>query len=165
MPHDSGFNLTWWRERQESWLGRFAVVVVYLFFQAMQCQSIGSIFLPFCSLYLHGCRMAAVSSCGTYVHNSLQKQEIANSQGKEFSVWLLSSPPPIPFFSYCSLSFFNSRRRRFSRSPPVGFILCFLARISHLNIPPRGITSLTSRDTHLNLPPRLTITFTRKMPE
>lgn len=125
-----------------------------LFFQATQCQSIESIFLPFCSLYLHGCRGAAVSSCVTFVHIWFQKQEIAVRE-KEFSVWLLFSPPPppIPFFSSCSSSFFNSGRRRFPRNPPADLILCLLARIVHSNIPLIGITSLTSRDTHLNLLP------------
>lgn len=139
-----------------------------LFFQATQCQSFENVFLQFFSLYLHGCGMASVSSCVTYLNDWFLKQEIANSQGKEFSVWLLfaSSPhsTPISFFSSNSSSFFNSGRIRFPGSPSADFILGWLARNDHSYIPQIRITSLTSRDNRLNLvPPRLTIPFTREI--
>lgn len=164
MPHDSGFNLTWWRETGV--MVRKVCCCCCLFVFPSNAMSehwkyISAILLPLPSRLQDGCSVFMWNICTQFIAEARNRKQ----SGKRIYVWLLSSPPPIPFFSYCSLSFFNSRRRRFSRSPPVGFILCFLARISHLNIPPRGITSLTSRDTHLNLPPRLTITFTRKMPE
>lgn len=164
MPHDSGFNLTWWRERQESWLWRVFVVVVYFFFQATQYQSIKCISAILFTLLSWLQDGFSVFLCNIFEQFISEARNSKQSRRRIFCLTPFCSPHPISFFSSSFSSFFNSGGIRFPGSPIADFILCWLARIGHSYIPQIGIASLISRDTHLNLiPPRLTILFTREI--